>query len=331
MKILALETSCDETACAIIDENKNILGTKLSSQIDIHKCFGGVIPEVASRMHVEKISEIIAECLNEANLKMDEIDYIAYTMGPGLIGSLHIGAIAAKALAFYYNKPLLGIHHLKGHIFINELVDEFEYPLLALIVSGGHSELVYMENDHSFKIIGQTLDDAIGEAYDKVARILGLEYPGGPKIDKLAKEGKVIYDLPRPKTDGYNFSFSGLKNATLQLVNKLSESDYKKEDVAASFQSAALDVLMIKCLKAIKDFKPKHFILAGGVAANSALRALCSEQIKDIKLTLPPIQYTTDNALMIALAALHAIKEKDFASFDTPSKSYLTIDNACEK
>ena len=196
-KILAIESSCDETACAIIDEELNILSSVVTSQIDVHARFGGVIPEVASRMHVEQISTIVDEALKQANEKVEDMDAIAYTMGPGLIGSLHVGGIAAKTLAFFYDKPLIGVHHLKGHIFINELLQPLKYPLMALVVSGGHTELVYIENENSFKIVGTTLDDAVGESYDKVARVLGLEYPGGPKIDKLAKEGKKNYTLPK--------------------------------------------------------------------------------------------------------------------------------------
>ena len=198
-KILAIESSCDETACAIIDEELNILSSVVTSQIDVHARFGGVIPEIASRMHVEQISIIVKEALNKAELTMDDIDYIAYTIGPGLIGSLHIGGIAAKTLAFFYNKPLIGVHHLKGHIFINELLKPLQYPMMSLVVSGGHTELVYIEDDDHFKIIGTTLDDAIGESYDKVARVIGLEYPGGPKIDKLAKEGKNIMNYQHLK------------------------------------------------------------------------------------------------------------------------------------
>lgn len=202
---MAIESSCDETACAIIDEDLDVLSSVVTSQIDVHARFGGVIPEVASRMHVEQISTIVSQAIDQASISLDEVSAIAYTIGPGLIGSLHVGATAAKSLAFFYNKPLIGVHHLKGHIFVNELIKPLTYPMMALVVSGGHTELVYVENDDSFKIIGTTLDDAIGEAYDKVARVIHEAYPGGPVIDKLAKDGKENYHLPTPKVDGLNF------------------------------------------------------------------------------------------------------------------------------
>lgn len=286
-KILAIESSCDETACAIIDEELNILSSVVTSQIDVHARFGGVIPEVASRMHVEQISTIVDEALKQANEKVEDMDAIAYTMGPGLIGSLHVGGIAAKTLAFFYNKPLIGVHHLKGHIFINELLQPLKYPLMALVVSGGHTELVYIENENSFKIVGTTLDDAVGESYDKVARVLGLEYPGGPKIDKLAKEGKKNYTLPKPKVDGLNFSFSGLKNASLQLVNRLERNgeELNKADLAYAFQETALNCLIDKTIKALEEYPCEMFVIAGGVACNSRLRELVTEKLKVSKLS----------------------------------------------
>ena len=283
-KILAIESSCDETACAIIDEELNILSSVVTSQIDVHARFGGVIPEVASRMHVEQISTIVDEALKQANEKVEDMDAIAYTMGPGLIGSLHVGGIAAKTLAFFYDKPLIGVHHLKGHIFINELLQPLKYPLMALVVSGGHTELVYIENENSFKIVGTTLDDAVGESYDKVARVLGLEYPGGPKIDKLAKEGKKNYTLPKPKVDGLNFSFSGLKNASLQLVNRLERNgeELNKADLAYAFQETALNCLIDKTIKALEEYPCEMFVIAGGVACNSRLRELVTEKVKGV-------------------------------------------------
>lgn len=329
-KILAIESSCDETACAILDVNYNILSNVVTSQIDIHKRFGGVIPEVASRMHIEQISIVIKQALSDANLTMDDIDYIAYTRGPGLIGSLHIGGIAAKTLAFFYKKPLIAVNHLKGHIFVNQLVKPLIYPLLAVVVSGGHTELVYMENDDSFKIIGTTKDDAIGEAYDKVARILNLEYPGGPKIDALAKKGKHSYKLPIPKVDGYNFSFSGLKNATLQLINRLEKNNETliSEDLACSFQETALKTLVDKTVNAIENLKVKQVVLAGGVACNSRLRALVEEKIGTIcDLILPPLKYTTDNATMIACAAIKEYEKNRFARLDLASLPSMSIDD----
>lgn len=328
-KILAIESSCDETACAIIDEELNILSSVVTSQIDVHARFGGVIPEIASRMHVEQISIIVKEALNKAELTMDDIYYIAYTIGPGLIGSLHIGGIAAKTLAFFYNKPLIGVHHLKGHIFINELLKPLQYPMMSLVVSGGHTELVYIEDDDHFKIIGTTLDDAIGESYDKVARVIGLEYPGGPKIDKLAKEGKKHYELPTPKVDGLNFSFSGLKNATLQLVKKLERNGEKVNtaDLAYAFQEVALKSLINKTKKALEEYPCKMFVIAGGVAANSRLRQLVEEEIKGVETILPPLKYCTDNATMIGVAAFHYLKHQKFVPLNAESKANMSIED----
>ena len=325
-RILAIESSCDETACAIVNDKLEIESSIVTSQIDTHARFGGVVPEVASRMHVEQISTIIKSALNGRSL--DDIDAIAYTRGPGLIGCLHVGAAAAKSLALFYDKPLIGVHHLKGHIFVNELIEPLHYPLLALVVSGGHTELVYMKDEDSFEILGTTLDDAIGEAYDKVARIMNLGYPGGPKIDKLAKEGKPHYDLPLPKVSGYDFSFSGLKNACLQLSDRLKRKGEPLigADLAYAFQEVALHHLLDKTLKVINDHEVKHVLIAGGVAANSRLRSLMSENIKDINLTLPPLKYCTDNATMIAIAALKEFKHHRFVDLDAASLSSFDID-----
>ena len=327
--ILAIESSCDETACAIIDEELNVLSSVVTSQIDVHARFGGVIPEVASRMHVEQISVIVKEAIEQACITMDEVDSIAYTIGPGLIGSLHVGAIAAKSLAFFYDKPLIGVHHLKGHIFVNELIKPLSYPMMALVVSGGHTELVYIRDDQSFKIIGTTLDDAIGEAYDKVARVMKEAYPGGPVIDRLAKEGKPHYQLPTPKVEGYDFSFSGLKNAVAQLVKREEENgnEIDKNDLAYAFQEVALNSLIRKAKLALEEYPCKSIVLAGGVAANSRLRELMSENFADMDLILPPLKYCTDNALMIAVAALHYLKAEKFVSFDAPSMPSMSIED----
>ncbi|MDO5331601.1 MAG: tRNA (adenosine(37)-N6)-threonylcarbamoyltransferase complex transferase subunit TsaD [Bacillota bacterium] len=327
--LLAIESSCDETACAIIDENLNVLSSVVTSQIDVHSRFGGVIPEIASRMHVEQISTIVDSAIKQANIKVEDMDAIAYTIGPGLIGSLHIGAIAAKSLAFFYNKPLIGVHHLKGHIFVNEMIKPLTYPMMALVVSGGHTELVYIENDESFKIIGTTVDDAIGEAYDKVARVMHGLYPGGPFIDKLAKQGKPHYELPMPKVESLNFSFSGLKNAVFQLVKKEENAgrEINKEDLSYAFQERALGLLIKKTKLALEEYPCKSVVIAGGVACNSRLRELMQENFSDYDLILPPLKYCTDNALMIACAAMHYLKNEKFVDFDAPSMSTMSIED----
>lgn len=328
-KVLAIESSCDETACAIIDEDLNVYSSVVTSQIDVHARFGGVIPEIASRMHVEQISTIVNEAIKQAHLTMDDIDAVAYTIGPGLIGSLHVGATVAKSLAFFYDKPLIGVHHLKGHIFINEMIKPLSYPMMALVVSGGHTELVYIEDDQTFKIIGTTLDDAIGEAYDKVARLMKEAYPGGPVIDRLAKEGQHRYQLPTPKVDGYNFSFSGLKNAVLQTVKKeeAAGNQINNNDLAYDFQEVALNSLINKTKKALEEYPCKSLVLAGGVAANSRLRELMKENFSDKDLILPPLKYCTDNALMIACAALHYLKAGKFVSLDASSMPSMSIED----
>ncbi len=298
MIVLGIESSCDETAVAIVKDKK-----------DAHKEFGGVVPEVASRIHVENISICIEKALQEAGLTMAEIDAVAVTKGPGLIGCLHVGVQAAKTLAFAYHKPLVPVHHLAGHIYANELVVDLKYPVLALIVSGGNSELVYMKDEHSFEILGETQDDAIGEAYDKVARVLGLGYPGGPKIDKLAKEGKPVYTLPQPKTEGrYDFSFSGLKSGVLQFVKRMERNGqtFEMADLAASFQETALNEIFSRVERVLDDYPEiRHFVVGGGVSANSRLREKV-EALQDkypaVEFTVPPMYCCTDNASMIAIA-----------------------------
>ncbi|HCT62477.1 MAG TPA: tRNA (adenosine(37)-N6)-threonylcarbamoyltransferase complex transferase subunit TsaD [Erysipelotrichaceae bacterium] len=311
MRICAIETSCDETAVAIIEDGKTVLSNIVSSQINVHQAFGGVIPEVASRIHVENISLVLKEALSEAKMSLDEVDAFAITHGPGLVGSLHVGLIAAKTLAWYTQKPLIPVHHITGHIYANNFVSELTYPMLALVVSGGHTELVYLKEEFDFEILGSTQDDAIGEAYDKVARVMGLSYPGGPMIDKLAKSGKPHYKLPKIKTQNpFDFSFSGLKSAVLQLVHKQTE-DLRHEDLAFAFQEAAVGELMHKTRLALDTYPVKHFVLAGGVAANSRLRELVlglSETYPDVQITIPPLWCCTDNAAMIGAVAYIAYK-----------------------
>ena len=311
MRICAIETSCDETAVAIIEDGQTVLSNIVSSQINTHAAFGGVIPEVASRIHIENISIVLEEAIKVANLTIEEIDAFAITQGPGLIGSLHVGLIAAKTLTWYYDKPLIPIHHITGHIYANQFVDDLQYPLLALVVSGGHTELVLLEEEFRFEILGSTQDDAIGEAYDKVARVMGLPYPGGPHIDQLAKLGKKNYKLPKVKTQNpLDFSFSGLKSAVLQLIQKNKE-EIIKEDLAYAFQEAALNEIMEKTKLALTQHNVKHFVLAGGVAANSRLRDRVNElkiNLPNLKITIPPMWCCTDNAAMIGAVAYIAYK-----------------------
>ncbi|MDI9540367.1 MAG: tRNA (adenosine(37)-N6)-threonylcarbamoyltransferase complex transferase subunit TsaD [Bacillota bacterium] len=328
--ILAIESSCDETACAIVKNGNEILADKVASQIDVHTLYGGVVPEVASRIHIENISIIIKETLKEADMTVEEVDAIAFTQGPGLIGSLHIGVLAAKTLAWAYNKPLIPVHHLTGHIYANAFVKELKFPLLALIVSGGHTELVLMKEDYDFEVIGETLDDAIGEAYDKVGRVLNLPYPGGPKIDKLAKEGKPIYKLPTPKVESpLDFSFSGLKSAVMQAINRLKRNNEELsiEDMCASFQKTALSFLWKKVEIALDNYEVKQLVLAGGVAANSQLRKIVEEKMKtdypDIDYIIPPLKYCTDNAAMIGASAYIAYKKGIRATYDIGAKATL--------
>jgi len=309
--IFSIESSCDETSCSIIKNGDTDIATVISSQIDIHKNFGGVVPEIASRHHVKNITMVIEECLTKANMKMEDVDAIAVTYGPGLVGSLLVGVEAAKTLAWIYNKPLIPVNHIAGHIYANNLVKKMEYPLIALVVSGGHTELIYMEKEYSFKKIGGTLDDAVGECYDKVARVAGIPYPGGPVIDKMANVGKHTYNLPVPlDDDSYNFSFSGLKSAVINLSHNADQrgESINKEDLAKSFQDVVVEVISKKTIKALKDYNVDRLVVAGGVSANSGIRnklkELCDEE--KIDLTVPDLKYCTDNASMIGAAGYFA-------------------------
>lgn len=309
MIVFALESSCDETAAAVVKDQKEVLSSVVSSQIDTHTQFGGVVPEVASRLHVENISTVISKAIEESGLGWEDIDLISVTQGPGLIGCLHVGVQAAKTLAMLFDKPLVGVNHLAGHIYANKLDTDLKFPLLALLVSGGNSELIYMEDENSFEILGETQDDAIGEAYDKVARVLNLGYPGGPKIDKLARQGKPVYHLPKPKAQGeYDFSFSGLKSGVLQFVSRMERNgeSWKMEDLAASFQETALEEIFEKVRKAIANYPQlRQMIVGGGVSANSRLREKVAELAAlhpDMEFNVPPMSCCTDNAAMIAIA-----------------------------
>lgn len=328
--ILGIESSCDETACSIVKNGKEVISNVVATQIDVHKKFGGVLPEVASRIHVENISIVIEEALEKANMNMEQIDAIAFTQGPGLIGSLHVGVQAAKTLAWAFNKPLVPTHHIMSHILANQLVSDLQFPLMALVVSGGHSELVHMQSEKEFTIIGTTQDDAIGEAYDKVARVFGLPYPGGPQIDRLAKEGTFAYALPTPKTEGmYDLSFSGLKSGVLQFIDRCKRKDkaFNDADLACSFQETALNLIMQKTLLALDNYDVKQIVLAGGVAANSRLREKMQEAMehRDEELLIPPLWCCTDNAAMVATSGYYAYQAGDRADFSVSAKSTMTM------
>lgn len=306
--ILGIETSCDETAASIVKNGNEIISNVVASQITSQKRFGGVVPEVASRHHVEQITLVLEEALREAQLEPKDLSAVAVTEGPGLVGALLIGINAAKAFAFANGLPLIGVHHIAGHIYANQLVQPMEFPLLALIVSGGHTELVVMKEHGSFEVIGETRDDAAGEAYDKVARVLGLPYPGGPQIDKLALESEEAVDFPRAwlEPDSYDFSFSGLKSAVINYKHNLEQRGEEIDPgaVAAGFQESVIDVLTAKTVRAAKEYDVRQVIAAGGVSANRGLRASLEKAFLDegIPFYVPPIQLCTDNAAMIAAA-----------------------------
>jgi len=326
--ILAIESSCDEMSVAILKDKRELLCNVVASQIDTHRMFGGVVPEIASRMHVECVSTVLKTALLQANINMSDIDAIAVTKGPGLVGSLHVGMQAAKTLALAYHKPLIGVHHIAGHIYANELVEDIQYPCLCLVVSGGHTELVYMKSEFSFEVIGQTLDDAIGEAYDKVGRVMNLPYPGGPVIDRKAKVGKHTYHLPLPlNDDSYNFSFSGLKSAVINLCHNATQRGEKivPDDLACSFQDVALEVLITKTMKAAQDYQVKEIIVAGGVSANKGLRERLTKA-SSIPVLFPPMSYCTDNAAMIASAGRVMFEHQKFSSLDLSVKPSFDLE-----
>lgn len=312
--ILAIESSCDETSMSIIKNGTTEIATVILSQIDIHKDFGGVVPEIASRNHIENITIVLDEILSKSNINIDDITAIGVTYGPGLIGSLLIGVQAAKTISLVTGKPLIPVHHIAGHIYANNLEKRLSFPLIALVVSGGHTELIYMEKDYSFKKIGGTLDDAVGECYDKVAKVIGLEYPGGPKVDNLAHQGKDTYDLPYPLDDKtYNFSFSGIKSAVINLVHNEEQrgNNINKADLCTSFQERVTSVLVKKTMHAIKEYNASNLIVAGGVSANKGLRERLEKECKEknIHLSIPKIEHCTDNAAMIGAAAFYAYQK----------------------
>jgi len=325
--ILAIESSCDETSVSIVKNGKEDIATTINSQIDTHKLYGGVVPEVASRLHLENITLVIEETLNKANMSVSDMDAVACTYSPGLLGSLLVGLESAKTLSLVYDKPFIKVNHMMGHIVANNIDQTLEYPLISLIISGGHTDLIYMENENSFKYVGQTLDDAVGECYDKVARILNMPYPGGPNVEKLALKGKDSYSMPNIlKDDSCNFSFSGIKSHVNNLVHNSRQrgEDIIKEDVACSFQNAVTSCLVNKTLLALKKYNVSNLSIAGGVASNSfirkALTNMCNEN--GIKVFIPNKKYCTDNATMIGAAAYILYKNNQFSSLDVNASSH---------
>lgn len=311
--ILAIESSCDETAAAVIKNGREVLSNVISSQIELHKLYGGVVPEIASRKHIEKVNQVIEEALEIAGVTLDEIDAIGVTYGPGLVGALLVGVAEAKAIAFAKNIPLVGVHHIEGHISANYIENkELEPPFLCLVVSGGHTHLVCVKDYGEYEILGRTRDDAAGEAFDKVARAIGLGYPGGPKIDKLSKEGNPdAIAFPRAHIAGaeYDFSFSGVKSSVLNYINgcQMKGQEYNRADIAASFQKAVTDVLVDNAIHGVKNYGLNKLAIAGGVASNSTLRAAMSEACAEnnIEFYYPSPIYCTDNAAMIGVAAYY--------------------------
>ncbi|BBF44356.1 TsaD/Kae1/Qri7 protein [Lachnospiraceae bacterium KM106-2] len=311
--ILGIESSCDETAAAVIKNGREVKSNIISSQIDLHKLYGGVVPEIASRKHIEKVNQVIEEALKEADVTLEDIDAIGVTYGPGLVGALLVGVAEAKAISYASGKPLVGVHHIEGHVSANYIEHpDLEPPFMCLIVSGGHTHIVMVKEYGKYEIIGRTRDDAAGEAFDKVARAIGLGYPGGPKIDKLAEEGnKNAIKFPRAHVaeNEYDFSFSGVKSAVLNHINsrKMKGEEIVEADIAASFQAAVIDVLVSHAIKAAKAYGVDKMAIAGGVASNSSLRAAMEEACKKegLKLYYPSPIFCTDNAAMIGVAAYY--------------------------
>ncbi len=308
MIVLGVESSCDETSVSVTQDGKTILSNVVFSQITTHQAFGGVVPEVASREHIKKMTVVFEEALQKAKITAKDIDLVAVTKGPGLIGSLLVGINGAKAFAFANDIPIIGVHHIAGHIYANQIESTMEFPLIALVVSGGHTELILMKDHYSFEKLGETQDDAVGEAYDKIARVLELGYPGGPAIDELAHTKAPTYAMPRIQTKGdYDFSYSGLKSHVINLVNtlKMKKEPIDKAGLASAFQQAAVKHLIDKSLKAVEDTHAKMFIVAGGVSANKHLRSEVEAHFTHVKTSVPPFAYCTDNAAMMGIAGYY--------------------------
>lgn len=314
MRILGIETSCDETSVAVLEDGEKILSNIISSQIEIHREYGGVVPEIASRHHIKNIMTIIQESLDQSNFDLEDMDYIAVTYAPGLIGALLVGIATAKALSYGSGIPLIPVHHIKGHIYSNFIENDITLPAIVLVVSGGHTNIIYMDKEHRFIKLGETLDDAVGEAFDKVGRVLGLQYPGGPEIDKLYYKGDPdSIKMVKPKVKGeYDFSFSGIKTSVINYVNqkKMKGEEFLKENLAASFQKKVVEILCEKTIKAAQEKGVKTILMAGGVAANSLLRKELKEKSEElgIKLHYPSLKICTDNGAMISAAAYYKLK-----------------------
>ena len=319
MKILAIETSCDETAASVVVDGKKVLSNVILSQMDIHASFGGVVPEVASRHHVVSIHQVMEEALMKANVTASDIDVVAVTKGPGLVGALMVGINAAKTFSYIHQIPLLGVDHLRGHIHTISLTTTMKFPLLALIVSGGHTELVLMSSPTDYTLLGATKDDAVGEAYDKVARVLGLGYPGGPVVDQYARQGSPSYDLPIPMkdNDAFDFSFSGLKSAVINLIHNANQKQepIRVADMCASFQHVVTEVLINQTLRAARIYDVVQIAVVGGVSANRELRKKIMSYNHEFEIVVPAFEYCTDNAAMIGAAAYAAIQDEPV--FDT--------------
>lgn len=329
--ILAIETSCDETSVAVLRNDAELLSNVIASQIASHQRFGGVVPEVASRHHVEVITACIEEALLEAEVTAEDLTAVAVTYGPGLVGALLVGISAAKAFAWANGLPLIPVNHMAGHLMAARAVKELEFPLLALLVSGGHTELVYVSEAGDYKIVGETRDDAVGEAYDKVGRVMGLPYPAGRVIDELAHEGQDIYNFPRAmiKEDNLEFSFSGLKSAFINLYHNAQQKGetLSNTDLSASFQACVMDILMAKTKKALEQYPVKTLVVAGGVAANQGLRERLAAEITDVEVIIPPLRLCGDNAGMIALAAVSEYNKENIAGWDLNAKPSLAFEN----
>ncbi|MBJ8349985.1 tRNA (adenosine(37)-N6)-threonylcarbamoyltransferase complex transferase subunit TsaD [Streptococcus zalophi] len=327
--ILAIESSCDETSVAVLRNEAELLSNVIASQVESHKRFGGVVPEVASRHHVEVITVCIDEALKEAGVETSDLDAVAVTYGPGLVGALLVGMAAAKAFAWANNLPLIPVNHMAGHLMAARDEGELTYPLLALLVSGGHTELVYVPKPGEYHIVGETRDDAVGEAYDKVGRVMGLSYPAGREIDELAHKGQDRYDFPRAmiKEDHLEFSFSGLKSAFINLHHNAEQKGEKLvlEDLCASFQAAVLDVLLAKTKKALEQYPVKTLVVAGGVAANKGLRERLAKEITEVPVVIPKLRLCGDNAGMIAFAASVEYEQGHFAELDLNAKPSLAF------